>query len=434
MKGLFGSAGLMNDSARNLPMRLLGGSMNSRLDKLAHPEIRILQRPRFAFRVCGYTGLALAVLLAMILVTRVGLSAWVMAGVVLAAVSAFFGLAMFTKLLTGQERLIYYHHEIAVLVVAGALLWLLHQPILPYLDVTILGVGVFLICGRLGCLMAGCCHGVPHRWGVRYGAEHAGFTPYYVGVRLFPIQAVESVWVLGLVVVGSVLVLDGRPGTALVWYVVAYGLGRFGFEFVRGDPERPYLWGFSEAQWTSVLLALVVVWAETSGLLPLQTWHLGAVAGLVAVVIAVAATRRLRRTSQHQLLHPRHVREVAEAVESLSNPVSSGVGIRSTSLGIQISARRTTTTTSGSLYHYAFSWRDRSLLKEDARRLVSLVLQLKHPSGANEFVEGNRGVFHLLVHIPAGTESELHVSSEVPRWTTFCQESTRQSVEKDAQA
>jgi Prolipoprotein diacylglyceryl transferase len=375
------------------------------------------------------------------------LSAWVMAGVVLAAVSAFFGLAMFTKLLTGQERLIYYHHEIAVMVAAGALLWLLHQPMLPYLDVTLLGVGVFLACGRLGCLMVGCCHGVPHRWGVRYGAEHAraGFTPYYAGVRLFPVQAVESVWVFGLVVVGSVLVLEGRPpGSALAWYVVAYGLGRFGFEFVRGDPERPYLRGFSEAQWTSVLLVLVVVWAETSGLLPLQTWHLGAAAGLVVAVIAVAATRRLRGTSRHQLLHPRHVREIAEAVESLSGPathetvptdqdsVSSGVGIRCTSLGVRISAR-CIATTSGSLYHYAFSWRDRTLLEEDARRLASLVLQLRHHSGSNEFVEGNRGVFHLLV--TADKESELrHVSSEVPRWTTFCQESTRPSVEKEAQA
>jgi hypothetical protein len=383
----------------------------------------------------------------MTLVTLLGLSPWVMAGVVLAAVSAFFGLAMLTKLLIGQERLIYYHHEIAVLVVAGALLWLLHQPILPYLDVTILGVGVFLACGRLGCLMAGCCHGAPHRWGVRYGAEHvrAGFTPYYAGVRLFPIQAVESVWVLGLVVVGSMLVLEGRPpGTALAWYVVAYGLGRFGFEFVRGDPERPYLWGFSEAQWTSVLLVLVVVWAETSGLLPLQPWHLSATAALVVAVVAVAATRRLRRTARHQLLHPKHVREVAEAVESLSgpatretvltdqDPVSSEVGIRSTSLGIQISARRTTTR-SGSLYHYAFSWRDRTLLEEDARWLASLVLQIKQHSGSDEFVEGNRGVFHLLVH--ADTESELHhVSREVPRWTTFCQESTRHSVDKEAQA
>jgi prolipoprotein diacylglyceryltransferase len=55
-----------------------------------------------------------------------------------------------------------------VMLVAAAFLWLLHEhePIIPYLDVTILVIGIFLVCGRIGCLMVGCCHGKPHRWGV----------------------------------------------------------------------------------------------------------------------------------------------------------------------------------------------------------------------------------------------------------------------------
>src|SRR5439155_22019386 len=101
-----------------------------------------------------------------------------------------------------------YHHEIDVMINAALLLWLLGQPLLPYLDLTILGIGMFLACGRVGCLMVGCCHGRPHSWGVRYKQEHAdaGFAPYYVGVRLFPIQAVESLWVLSIVIVGNFFV------------------------------------------------------------------------------------------------------------------------------------------------------------------------------------------------------------------------------------
>jgi hypothetical protein len=153
----------------------------------------------------------------MSLVTYLGLSPLVLVWLVLTAVLTFLALAMVTKIITGEENLIYYHHEIAVMVVAACLLNLLYQPVLPYLDITILGLGTFLAFGRVGCLMVGCCHGRPHGRGVCYRAEHAaaGFTPYLVGVRLFPIQAVESVWVFSIVVVGvclsRVVISRARP-------------------------------------------------------------------------------------------------------------------------------------------------------------------------------------------------------------------------------
>src|SRR5262249_7343149 len=165
--------------------------------------------------------------------------------------------------------IIYYHHEIAVMLAAMALLWLTSEPLLPFLDITILGIGAFLACGRIGCLMVGCCHGRPHHWGIRYKPEHAvaGFTPYYVGIVLFPIQLVESLWVAGVVIVGVLLIVNGSPaGSALAWYVVAYDLGRFFFEFMRGDPDRPYLWCFSQPQWISIVLMAFVVVAEQAGL------------------------------------------------------------------------------------------------------------------------------------------------------------------------
>ena len=168
-------------------------------------------------------------------------------------------------MITGEEKLIYYHHEIAESLNIALFLWLIHQPLLPYLDISILGIGTFLFCGRLGCLMVGCCHGRPSAWGVRYREEHVagGFAPYLVGVRLFPIQAVEFLWVFCMVVFGiNIFLGDLPPGTTLVWYVVAYDTGRFYFEFLRGDAERPYIWGFSQPQWISVILMCLVVWLE----------------------------------------------------------------------------------------------------------------------------------------------------------------------------
>lgn len=407
------------------PLALEFKAINHYLDKLVRPEIRLLHGSRPAFQVCGYTGLALAIFLALTLATRLGLSFVVIAALILAAVLTFFGLVMATKIITGEELIIYYHHEIAVVIVAALLLWLLGQPVLPYLDVIILCIGVFLVCGRIGCLMVGCCHGRPHRWGVCYRKEHAdaGFTPYFVGVRLFPVQAVESLWVLCIVTTGGAFVLSGHPpGAALAWYVVTYDLGRFCFEFLRGDPDRPYLWGFSQPQWISLLLMCAVVWAELIGLLPFHLWHAVATAALALAMIAISLARRFRRTANHQLLHPRHVKEVAEAMALASipateakvagqwtvlprkNPMPTPVRIDCTSLGIQISAGKIRGG-SGATYHYTLSSRDGGMTEETARILAGLIFQLRRATGAGELVKGNRDVFHLLIYPVAGRES-----------------------------
>jgi prolipoprotein diacylglyceryltransferase len=396
--------------------------LNSRLDRLVRSEIRVFRRFRPAFQVCGYTGLALAVLVALALATRLGLSLVVIAALILAAVLTFFGLVMATKIITGEERIIYYHHEIAVMVVAAFLLWLLRQPILPYLDVMILGIGAFLVCGRVGCLMVGCCHGRPHRLGVCYREEHAdaGFTPYFVGVRLLPVQAVESLWVFCIVTTGVTFVLNGHPhGAALAWYVVAYDLGRFCFEFLRGDPDRSYLWGFSQPQWISLLLLCGVVWAEVAGVLPFHLWHVAATACMALAMTAISLERCFSRTARHRLLHPRHIKEVAEAMELASSPAtetkaagqwtvlprkdSVPIHIRHTSLGIQISGGKVGDA-AGDTYHYTLSCRDGGMTEETARILAGLILQLRRTICAGEFVKGNRNVFHLLIHPAAGKE------------------------------
>ncbi len=395
--------------------------LNRHLDKLVRLEMRLLHRPRPAFQVCGYTGLTLAIILSLILASVRGLSPVVIAALILAAVLTFFGLVMATKIITGEERIIYYHHEIAVMIVAALLLRLFGQPVLPYLDLTILCIGLFLVCGRIGCLMVGCCHGRPHRWGVCYRKEHAdaGFTPYFVGVRIFPVQAVESLWVFCIVTTGVAFVLNGRPaGAALAWYVVTYDLGRFCFEFLRGDPDRSYLWGFSQPQWISLMLMCGVVWAETAGVLPFHLWHVVATACLALAMTAIVLARRFSGTARHRLLHPRHVREVAEALSLvpiratgtkaagqwtvLPRKNSIPIHIGCTSLGIQISGGNVGGAAGGT-YHYTLSCRDGGMTEETARILAGLILQLRQAISAGAFVKGNRNVFHLLLD-PVGEQ------------------------------
>lgn len=398
---------------------LLRDIWNSNLDKLVCPAVCIHHRPLPTFQVCGYIGLVLAILLAMTLVIIYQhLSPFVMLGIILAAVLTFFAQIFITKIITGEEDLVYYRHEIAVMTVAALLLWMLRQPILLYLDATLLGVGLFLACGRIGCLMVGCCHGRPYHWGVCYREKHAaaGFPSYYVGVRFFPIQAVESLWVFSIVCAGTFFVLSRHPaGTALAWYVVTYDIGRFCFEFVRGDRERPYLWGFSEAQWISLILMCAVVLAEVFGILALYPWHIVAMAFLICTMIVVALDRCLRRRVSYKLLHPHHMKEVAEAIELVAQTTADwNLGFRQdtvhvgrTSLGIQISASEIPKGAS-SIHHYALSHQNGSIPEEMVRVLTRLILQLKHPGSSSELLTGQHGVFHLLVHASREDNEDVH--------------------------
>ncbi|MGB9180946.1 MAG: prolipoprotein diacylglyceryl transferase family protein [Pyrinomonadaceae bacterium] len=381
-------------------------------ETLAQHEIRLFDRSFSAFKVWGYTGLLLAILLTMALVTRLGLSRWLMAVLIASAVLTFLTLALMTKIISGRENLVFYYHAIVITILAVILLKLLGRPVCPYLDVMILGVGLFHACGRVGCLLVGCCHGRPSRWGICYREEHAaaGFPFYLVNVRLFPLQAVESFWVLGLVVVGSVLALHNRhPGEALAWYVIGYGIGRFYFEFKRGDAERHYLLGFSEAQWTSLLLICVSALAGLLNVLPLQRWQLDIIGIWLLVVIVLALRRPLGRTAKDKLLHPQHLKEIAQTLERISETASeiaitpkpddiqSAVHVGCTSLGIRISAGWIKSA-AGNIYHYALSSQSSAMTEVSARMLAELILQLRHPRGSNQLIQGHQGVFHLLVY------------------------------------
>jgi prolipoprotein diacylglyceryltransferase len=101
-----------------------------------------------------------------------------------------------------------------------------------------------------------------------------------------------------------VLVSSGyQPGTALSWYVIAYGVGRFGFEFMRGT-QTAIITGTSPSPVDFPNPYRLVASAELSGLLPFHPWHIGAIVCLLLAVIGVTLKRRLQKTAKHRLLHP----------------------------------------------------------------------------------------------------------------------------------
>jgi len=391
--------------------------------------------PRCAFRSCGWLGVAIGLPLALLAAAHLDLSLAVVIIAAVVGILTLLGTGMAAKILSGNETFVYFRDIPAIFAAAACTVWLARRPVLPYMNCVVLGATAFLACGRIGCLLVGCCHGRPSRFGICYGPEHAeyGFPGSYVGVRLFPIQAVESLFVLCLAGIETALFWHGAaPGCVLAFYFAAYPLGRFFLEFGRGDSTRPYLAGFSEAQWTSVLLATVLVLTERLAILPRSAWHGFMPIFLAFSMLVVAAWRRLDSARLFEMLHPHHMDELISALDHLAvtlpRSIDSSTGqpelpqlrIAETSLGYRISSGEVASTTESPIAHYSLSHTDRSLSRAALVALSRAIANLKHGSCPFRIIQGRSGVSHVFLErgSPWNTERCVPRSREpstVPR-------------------
>ncbi len=101
--------------------------------------------------------------------------------------------------------------------------------------------------GRVGCFMAGCCHGAPtDKW--------FGIYMESAGERVVPVQLFEALFLFALFAVLMILARSvGRY--VLPAYMCTYGVWRFFIEYARGDERGDTLVSFlSPSQLTSLLL------------------------------------------------------------------------------------------------------------------------------------------------------------------------------------
>lgn len=134
--------------------------------------------------------------------------------------------------------------------------------------------------GRLGCLGAGCCYGLPTAlpWGLALGGDPRSSTPHALwGVPLHPTQLYEAAWNVALFFFIKKRVLPrvqkGKlpAGSAFLAYIFLYSLGRFVIEFFRGDPRGGGLINFTVSQWISAVGALIsaaLIWRSKRKLAP----------------------------------------------------------------------------------------------------------------------------------------------------------------------
>jgi phosphatidylglycerol:prolipoprotein diacylglycerol transferase len=121
------------------------------------------------------------------------------------------------------------------------------------------GIALGHVIGRLGCLMAGCCYGLPTSvpWAITFtdpfAAANVG-TP--LNQALHPTQLYEAGAELLILVFLLATERKGRPypGRTFWGYMLLYAVSRFIIEFYRGD-ERGMIMGWSTSQFISLILA-----------------------------------------------------------------------------------------------------------------------------------------------------------------------------------
>lgn len=353
--------------------------------------------PRWSmFRVCGGLGLGMGLVTAVVLAQLRGQSVRDVLLMSVGSFAVFLGLAVLRTRRGGAARLICFHDEFAALGGATVMLVVLGRPVLSYLDVAVLGVGVVIATGRVGCLLVGCCHGRPATWGLRYGAAHVddGFPRAYAGVRLLPVQGLEALTLIGAVGVGAALALHGRPaGTVLVWFLLVQASTRFLLEFLRGD-DRPAWKGLSQTQWIALAVLSGVAAVTTLGSGPLRPLAWAALAATVVVTL-LAISRPFPELTQ-----PGHVADLVRVVRAAGRAPGEIV-VQTTSLGIRISAQHLDSSTR----HYAFSRPVDPLTTPEAIRLSRTIRLVETASGAVPLGPIERpaqprvlGVHHLSLH------------------------------------
>ncbi len=108
--------------------------------------------------------------------------------------------------------------------------------------------------GRIGCLMAGCCHGT------YLGTEYVVGGIYMKGGKgwgyYVPTQLYESLFLFIAFGVLSFLFVKKRANYTMPAYLISYGVFRFIIEYVRDD-YRGFEGIMSPSQWTSVVFLLI---------------------------------------------------------------------------------------------------------------------------------------------------------------------------------
>ena len=373
--------------------------LNQLLDTLPRTRLGTHARQVPAFRTCGVTGFYVAVAVALAGGLLTGRSLPGVAVLCMVCGLSFFAYTYLRRAVTGAEQLVLLEHVWFAEACAATALWVMREPVGAYLDLIAPALAIFLAGGRTGCLLVGCCHGHPSSFGVVYGEAHVedGFARELVGVRLFPVQALEAAGLVVIGLTGLAALPWAAPGRVFAWFLAAYAILRLGTEALRGD-RRPHWLGMSVPRWMSLAELGLALWIGRAGGLPERD-----LAILAFLLLGLAAALAARRSfdPRPRVLSPAHLGEVRDAVLGRAGGNGSNaaqVALHTTSLGVAVGVSPVATD-DGAAVHLSLSLpqgrRDLPLLCELAARALPW-LQPEHGRASPS------GVLHLRLALDRG--------------------------------
>jgi len=129
------------------------------------------------------------------------------------------------------------------------------------LNTVITGVVIAHAFGRIGCLLAGCCFGIPTDSFLGVIFPHGHAAEAFPDTKIFPTQLFESAFLFLLFFLLNKV--KSFRNIELEVYLIGYGIWRFLIEFIRGD-DRGSLFGFITTEYNvfptpSQYLSLIMI-------------------------------------------------------------------------------------------------------------------------------------------------------------------------------
>jgi len=143
--------------------------------------------------------------------------------------------------------------------------WYHHIPVLPVTDRLAIYAPLAQAIGRIGCFIAGCCHGtVSHAaWSITY-THHDSFAPLYLPLhptQLYSAAALLSIF-CALYALGHIK--KTSPGVLSMLYLILINSERFIIDFWRGDRIffANNMLGLSVHQWLSggIVIGVIILY------------------------------------------------------------------------------------------------------------------------------------------------------------------------------
>ena len=365
-------------------------------------------------------GLILATIMTILVAGLRDLSAFALAMALMVTIAAsifYAGLTAVSRASTSNFR------YIAIAIGSSIVVfWLLGKSIPAHLDLLAVWLAMVMVAARLGCLLRGCCHGRPSQFGIVYNGvkESPGVAPYYLGVRLFPVQAIEAG--VNTILAGVILVqlwTSGAAGMGFATYVVGYSTCRFALEFIRGDAGRYFFLALSGAQWSSIFAAASIIALEFLNCVPSSEWHRYALLLVLISAVVLGIVTRCGTTLVYRVQSAPHLAQLAQAVkfidrsqllqpDAIDNVKDNNSAVSTpgklppvmtfrTSVGLELAGSRMVDH-SGYRTDYQFRFANGQMLPKRIADLVhNILLHLKNCKEAICYEQDSEGSFRLVI-------------------------------------